>query len=122
MAVKTMGYNANGPANTTANTQRGPSESVWNPVNPGGAGVADYQQDPRLGIQFFDDFAVTGFDPGPPQGLSGWPVGNAQSKGATDEFRGAVPRQKGPEPTRVIVTFPSPSFSVPVAAHPAGVG
>ena len=56
MAVKTVGYSVN----TVANTERGPTELIWGMPGTGNAWVEDFLQDPRLGLQFFDDFACTG--------------------------------------------------------------
>lgn len=56
MSVKTVGFNLN----LALNTERGPSEAIWNVVNPGNAGVADFIQDPRLGMYIFDEFAIGG--------------------------------------------------------------
>lgn len=63
MAVKTIVVQQNSPPGT-ANTERGPSEVIWSWQGQSNAGVADFIQDPRLGMHFFDDFLVTGFDPG----------------------------------------------------------
>lgn len=56
MAVNTIDY----AANLSANTERGPSEVIWG--SPGGVGgfIADFLQDPRLGMQYFDDFESAG--------------------------------------------------------------
>lgn len=64
MAVKSIVVAGNVPPNTTANTERGPSQQIWNWNGQGNAGPADFSQDPRLGMSFFDDFLVSGFDPG----------------------------------------------------------
>jgi len=64
MAVATVDYAANQPtasAQETLNTERGPSESIWAPTqNQPNAGPADFLQDPRLGMLFYDDFLVAG--------------------------------------------------------------
>ena len=61
MAVKSVGYNANGPSNTNPNTERGPSEVIWNAQGSPNAWIEDFLQDPRLGMYFFDDFISTGY-------------------------------------------------------------
>lgn len=60
MAVKTAQY----LANLTASTQRGPTEAIWGAQGSGNAWVADFIQDPSLGMHFFDDFLVTGYNTG----------------------------------------------------------
>lgn len=52
MPVKTAGY----LANTAANTERGPTEALWYAPGSPNAWIADFIQDPRLGMYFFDDF------------------------------------------------------------------
>jgi len=59
MADLSIKYAANSPtssATQTANTERGPTEFVW--AAPGGPNgwIADFIQDPRLGLHFYDDF------------------------------------------------------------------
>jgi hypothetical protein len=56
MAVRTVRY-AKG---LIADTYRGPSDALWAPSGKKTAGVADYQQDPSLGMYFFDDFINCG--------------------------------------------------------------
>jgi hypothetical protein len=56
MAVKTVGY----LANTVANTERGPSEVVWQTGNTGNAWIEDFMQDPRLGVYTWDEFDSSG--------------------------------------------------------------
>jgi hypothetical protein len=50
-------------ANLVANTERGPSEVIWSGQGSLNAWVADFIQDPRLGMHFFDDFLVAGTGP-----------------------------------------------------------
>ncbi len=64
MAVKTIVYQGNSPPGTTANTESGPSEVIWSWQGQSNAGPEDFIQDPRLGMHFFDNFLVSGFDPG----------------------------------------------------------
>lgn len=51
MSVRTITY----APTLSADTNRGPSEAIWSTCP-----VADLQQDPRLGMYFFDDFTVAG--------------------------------------------------------------
>lgn len=48
-------------ANTAANTERGPTEAIWGAPGSPNAWVADFIQDPRLGMYFYDDFLVAGY-------------------------------------------------------------
>lgn len=64
MAVKSINYLANNPPGTTGDTARGPTPAIWGWPGQSNAGPEDFMQDPRTGVRFFDDFAVTGFDPG----------------------------------------------------------
>jgi hypothetical protein len=56
MALKSVVW----ATNLVLNTERGPSESLWNWNGQPNAGPEDFLQDPRLGLHFFDDFAVAG--------------------------------------------------------------
>ncbi len=58
MAVKTVSY----LANTVLNTERGPSEAIWGAGNQQNAGVADFIQDPRLGVYTWEEFDSSGTD------------------------------------------------------------
>lgn len=60
MAVNAPVY-ANG---TDLDTSRGPSPSVWYPAGSPPGWIANILENPQLGMRFFDDFQVTGFDPG----------------------------------------------------------
>jgi hypothetical protein len=48
----------------TSDTSRGPSPEVWYPAGSPPGWIANILENPQMGIQFFDDFAVSGFDPG----------------------------------------------------------
>jgi hypothetical protein len=68
MSVANVVYAANQPTNAaqqSANTERGPTELLWapTPIAPNGW-VADFIQDPRLGMHVYDDFLLTGTGPG----------------------------------------------------------
>ncbi len=71
MSVKTNNYAAN---LTNSTSLRGPSPSVWYDCP-----IPDFQQDPSLGMAFFDDFLLTG-NPGSTSGgavaasLGAWSV------------------------------------------------
>lgn len=56
MTVKSINY----MANLAQNTERGPTEAVWEQGNTGNAWVEDFLSNPRLGLQFFDDFECAG--------------------------------------------------------------
>jgi len=63
MAVKTISYGANAPTGSLAsavNTERGPSEFIWEAPGSPNAWIEDFLQDPRLGMHFFDDFLNIG--------------------------------------------------------------
>jgi hypothetical protein len=47
--------------NLQLNTERGPSESLWNWNGQPNAGPEDFLQDPRLGLTFMEDFESSGF-------------------------------------------------------------
>lgn len=59
MAVKTMGV----LNNLTADTQRGPSPSIWNANSSKNGWVADFIQNPLLGHIFIEDFQNCGLSP-----------------------------------------------------------
>lgn len=71
MAVKNIVYLSNNPPGTSANTERGPSETIWGWQGQPNGGVEDFLQDPRLGMHFFDDFVVTGQGPGAATAFTG---------------------------------------------------
>lgn len=50
--------------NLVADTTRGPSPSIWGSPGSGNAWVADFIQDPRLGLYQMEDFKSTGITPG----------------------------------------------------------
>ncbi len=58
MAVKTITYGAN----LSLNTERGPSESIWGKAGTPNAWVADFLQDPRLGVYTWEEFDSSGCD------------------------------------------------------------
>ncbi len=60
MAVNAPVY-ANG---TDLDTSRGPSPSLWYPAGSPPGWTANIIENPQMGMRFFDDFQVTGFDPG----------------------------------------------------------
>lgn len=45
-------------------TSRGPSPQVWYPAGSPPGWVSNFIENPQMGMQFFDDFLVTGMDPG----------------------------------------------------------
>lgn len=49
--------------NLSNNTERGPSEAIWGAPGAPNAWVADFIQDPRLGMHFYDDFLCMGVFP-----------------------------------------------------------
>jgi hypothetical protein len=59
MAVKTVGV----LGNLAADTERGPSPSIWNANGANNAWIADFIQDPRLGILSWEDFKGCGISP-----------------------------------------------------------
>src|SRR5580692_4594777 len=64
MAVKTVGYIGNPwSGQQTQDTERGPSPSLWYQQGTRQAWWASFEQDPRLGIKFFDDFKNVGLSP-----------------------------------------------------------
>jgi hypothetical protein len=68
MAVNTIDYAGPQPTSSaamTADSKRGPTEYLWAPVPTSpNAWIADFIQDPSLGMHFYDDFLVTGSGPG----------------------------------------------------------
>src|SRR5580658_587161 len=65
MAVKTIGV----LGNLSPDTERGPSPSIWNANGSNGGWVADFIQDPRLGLLSYEDFTSGG--PSPATGSAG---------------------------------------------------
>lgn len=59
MAVKSIGV----LNNLTADTERGPSPSIWNANGSVNGWWADFIQDPRLGLAFPEDFLTAGLSP-----------------------------------------------------------
>lgn len=59
MAAKTIGV----LNNLSANTERGPSPVLWNATGSHGGWIADFIQDPRLGMSVLDDFRFAGISP-----------------------------------------------------------
>lgn len=59
MAVKTIGV----LGNLSPDTERGPSPSIWNANGSNNAWWADFLQDPRLGLVFWEDFKIAGISP-----------------------------------------------------------
>ena len=63
MAVKTVNYIGNPFIGGTADTERGPSPDIWSQQGSQNAWYADFLQDPRLGIAFYDEFKTVGISP-----------------------------------------------------------
>lgn len=62
MAVRTVGYIGTPWSGSQAqDTERGPSPSIWYQQGTQNAWWADFQQDPRLGMIFWDDFMHGGY-------------------------------------------------------------
>lgn len=59
MAVKSFQY----LNNLAADTERGPSPSIWGSPGSGNAWIADFIQEPRLGLYQFEDFKSCGITP-----------------------------------------------------------
>jgi hypothetical protein len=59
MSVKSFVY----LNNLVADTERGPSPSIWGSPGSANAWLADFIQDPRLGMLFFEDWRSAGLSP-----------------------------------------------------------